>query len=291
MKIKLFAVLTITASIMFASCGTGQLKVKKLKTEIDSLSYALGAARSEGFAQYLQFQLGIDSTQYNDIIKGLAEGYSIKTEDKKKFANLVGRQIGHNLGGMFDDLNQQIFQGDPTNQLNRNSFIAGFVSTSFNKNVLMDMMEAQAYSEVKAQEIQARQMEQNYQEHIELNQKFLAENKQRSGVITTASGLQYEVIVMGNGPKPTASNTVRVHYTGTLIDGTEFDSSVSRGEPAEFGVSYVIQGWVEALQLMPVGSKFKLYIPENLAYGSGGSGSIQPFSTLIFEVELLAIVQ
>jgi len=291
MKIKLFAVLTITASIMFASCGTGQLKVKKLKTEIDSLSYALGAARSEGFAQYLQFQLGIDSTQYNDIIKGLAEGYSIKTEDKKKFANLVGRQIGHNLGGMFDDLNQQIFQGDPTNQLNRNSFIAGFVSTSFNKNVLMDMMEAQTYSEVKAQEIQARQMEQNYQEHIELNQKFLAENKQRSGVITTASGLQYEVIVMGNGPKPTASNTVRVHYTGTLIDGTEFDSSVSRGEPAEFGVSYVIQGWVEALQLMPVGSKFKLYIPENLAYGSGGSGSIQPFSTLIFEVELLAIVQ
>ena len=131
-----------------------------------------------------------------------------------------------------------------------------------------------------------------YKEHIEENERFLAENKNKPGVITTASGLQYEVITMGTGAMPTNANSVRVHYVGTLIDGTEFDSSISRGEPAEFGVPYVIQGWVEALQLMPVGSKFKLYIPENLGYGANGAGEmIQPYSTLIFEVELLEIVR
>jgi len=294
MKTKLFAVLTITASIMFASCGTGQLKVKKLKTEIDSLSYALGAARSEGFAQYLQFQLGIDSTYFNDIIKGLMKGYSINAENKKKYANLVGLQIGHNIGSMYDDLNQQLFQGDSTSKLDRNNFIAGFVSSSFNKNVLMDMMTANEYVGVfqtRQSERMAEANKANYKEQIELNENFLAENKKRAGVITTESGLQYEVIKMGNGPKPTTANTVRVHYTGTLIDGTEFDSSVSRGQPAEFGVPNVIQGWVEALQLMPVGSKFKLFIPENLAYGANSGGAIPPYSTLIFEVELLAIVQ
>ena len=132
----------------------------------------------------------------------------------------------------------------------------------------------------------------NYREYIDENEKFLAENKNKSGVITTASGLQYEVIKMGDGPKPTNANSVRVHYVGTLIDGTEFDSSIRRNEPAEFGVPYVIQGWTEALLLMPVGSKFKLYIPENLGYGADGAGDvIEPYSTLIFEVELLEIVR
>jgi FKBP-type peptidyl-prolyl cis-trans isomerase FklB len=132
----------------------------------------------------------------------------------------------------------------------------------------------------------------NYKDYIAENEAFLAKNKERSGVITTPSGLQYEVIKMGTGPKPTAQSTVKVHYTGTLIDGTEFDSSVKRDSPAQFPVSGVIPGWTEALQLMPVGSKFKLYIPENLAYGARAAGEvIKPFSTLIFEVELLEIVE
>jgi FKBP-type peptidyl-prolyl cis-trans isomerase FklB len=131
-----------------------------------------------------------------------------------------------------------------------------------------------------------------YKDHIAANQAFLEENKKKPGVITTPSGLQYEVIKMGTGPKPTAESTVRVHYTGTLIDGTEFDSSVKRGQPVEFPVIGVIPGWTEALQLMPVGSKFKLYIPENLGYGAQGAGDvIKPYSTLIFEVELLDIVK
>jgi len=131
-----------------------------------------------------------------------------------------------------------------------------------------------------------------YKEHIAANEAYLEKNKEKDGVTTTASGLQYEVIKMGTGPKPTTENTVRVHYVGTLIDGTEFDSSVARNEPAEFAVLGVIPGWSEAVQLMPVGSKFRLVIPENLAYGATGAGEvIKPFSTLVFEVELLEIKQ
>ena len=119
---------------------------------------------------------------------------------------------------------------------------------------------------------------------------FLAENAKKDGVTITDSGLHYEVMVMGDGEKPTAESTVSVHYHGTLIDGAIFDSSVDRGQPAEFPVSGVIAGWTEALQLMPVGSKFKLTVPSALAYGErGAGGAIGPHATLVFEVELLAI--
>ena len=131
-----------------------------------------------------------------------------------------------------------------------------------------------------------------FKDYIAQNEAFLAKNKEKAGVIVTASGLQYEVIKMGTGPKPTAENTVKVHYVGTLIDGTEFDSSVKRNEPAQFPVSGVIPGWTEALQLMPVGSRFKLCLPQSIAYGANGAGEvIRPYSTLIFEVELLEIVK
>ena len=131
-----------------------------------------------------------------------------------------------------------------------------------------------------------------FKEYIAQNEAFLATNKTKAGVTTTASGLQYEVIKMGTGPKPTAQNTVKVHYVGTLIDGTEFDSSIKRNLPAEFPVSGVIPGWTEALQLMPVGSKFKLYLPQSIAYGANVAGDvIKPYSTLVFEVELLEITK
>lgn len=122
-------------------------------------------------------------------------------------------------------------------------------------------------------------------------QAFLVENAKKDGVTVTASGLQYEVLVAGEGEKPAASSTVRTHYHGTLIDGTVFDSSVQRGQPAEFPVNGVIAGWTEALQMMNVGSKWRLTIPYSLAYGErGAGGAIGPYATLVFEVELLAIV-
>jgi len=131
-----------------------------------------------------------------------------------------------------------------------------------------------------------------YKDWIQQNIDFLAKNKEKQGVTTTPSGLQYEVIKMGTGAKPTVENTVRVHYIGTLIDGTEFDSSIKRKVPAEFPIANIIPGWKEALQLMPVGSKFKVYIPQELGYGANGAGqTINPYSTLVFEIELLDIVK
>lgn len=162
---------------------------------------------------------------------------------------------------------------------------------------LMEDMDARNYIMTYVQEREMLRAEQKaildkelYKDHIAQNNEYLEKNKERSGVQVTPTGLQYEVIRMGNGPKPTTQNTVRVHYTGTLIDGSQFDSSVERKEPLEIPVIGVIPGWTEALQLMPVGSKFKLYIPENLAYGASGAGEIKPYSTLIFEVELLEIL-
>ena len=132
--------------------------------------------------------------------------------------------------------------------------------------------------------------EQSSEKTISEGKAFLESNGKRPEVITLKSGLQYEILKEGNGPIPKANNTVKVHYHGTLIDGTVFDSSVQRGQPATFGVTQVISGWVEALQLMPVGSKWKLFIPSNLAYGSQGAGQhIGPHTTLIFDVELLGI--
>jgi FKBP-type peptidyl-prolyl cis-trans isomerase FklB len=137
---------------------------------------------------------------------------------------------------------------------------------------------------------QTKEKEVQKKKNQEVGEKFLATNAQRKGVITLPSGLQYEVMVDGTGEIPKSTDKVKVHYTGTLLDGTVFDSSVQRGEPATFPVTGVIKGWVEALQLMKTGSKWKLFIPSNLAYGDRGTGpKIGPYATLVFEVELLTI--
>lgn len=164
---------------------------------------------------------------------------------------------------------------------------AGIQDVMDEKPLQMSIQEAQTIINQYFQQIQ----EKTHAATIEAGKQFLAENAKRPEVTTTASGLQYEVITEGNGAIPSSSDQVQVHYHGTLINGEVFDSSVRRGEPATFGVTQVIGGWVEALQLMPVGSKWKLFIPSNLAYGAQGAGqSIGPHSTLVFEVELLAIV-
>jgi FKBP-type peptidyl-prolyl cis-trans isomerase FkpA len=166
----------------------------------------------------------------------------------------------------------------------------GMLDAKDGKNTL-DEQAAQGYVMTYMQKRQADQMKKMYGKNIDEGEKFLADNKKRDGVQETASGLQYEVVTMGTGAKPTAVDMVKVHYTGKLLDSTTFDSSVDRGEPVEFGVNQVIQGWQEGLQLMPVGSKFKFYIPYELAYGEQGTGPIPPFSTLVFDVELLDIVK
>lgn len=146
---------------------------------------------------------------------------------------------------------------------------------------------------MKLQQKRMEEEKKQGEENVAKGEKYLSDNAKKEGVQTTPSGLQYEVITMGTGAKPDSTDQVKVHYTGRLIDGTVFDSSVDRGEPAVFPVNRVIPGWVEGLRLMPVGSKFKFHIPSELAYGSGGApgGQIPPNSVLVFEVELLEIMK
>tara|TARA_R110000868_G_scaffold1772_18_gene14161 strand:+ start:873 stop:1616 length:744 start_codon:yes stop_codon:yes gene_type:complete len=168
----------------------------------------------------------------------------------------------------------------------------GFIA-AIQGNMQMDMQEMQTITqaiEAKIREQQAALAAEAGAANIAAGAAFLAENAKREGVMVTDSGLQYEVLSQGEGEKPVAASTVKVHYRGTLLDGTEFDSSYARNEPAVFPLARVISGWTEGLQLMNVGSKFKFYIPHDLAYGERSTGKITSNSTLIFEVELLEVV-
>ena len=178
----------------------------------------------------------------------------------------------------------------PGGEANIDDLIAGFIQAIKGDSAAMKMTPetAQQYLQTYFVEASAKEAAQNK----EAGEKFLAENKTKEGVITTESGLQYKVEKEGTGEKPTAADRVKVHYTSTLLDGTKFDSSVDRGEPAEFGVSQVIRGWTEGLQIMPAGSKYIFWIPSDLAYGERGAGQdIKPNSVLKFEVELLEVIK
>ncbi|AHG74557.1 FKBP-type peptidyl-prolyl cis-trans isomerase [Mannheimia varigena] len=189
----------------------------------------------------------------------------------------IGLQIGQQLLGSGMDVSAEAVARGIYDVLNQNE-------------PAIDLNEVTAALQELGQRAEAAQAEAFKAIDAE-NKAFLEENKKAKGVVVTESGLQYEILTEGTGEKPTATSTVRVHYTGSLIDGTVFDSSVKRGQPAEFPVNGVIRGWTEALQLMPVGSKWRLTIPQELAYGERGAGaSIPPFATLIFEVELLDIL-
>ncbi|HDR1021924.1 TPA: FKBP-type peptidyl-prolyl cis-trans isomerase [Pasteurella multocida] len=189
----------------------------------------------------------------------------------------IGLQIGQQLLESQLDVTAEAVAKGIFDVLNQNA-------PALELNEVSQALQALQQQAVEAQQAQFKEIE-------AAGKQFLAENAQKDGVKTTESGLQYEVLVEGNGKVPAREDKVRVHYTGTLIDGTVFDSSVRRGQPAEFPVNGVIAGWIEALSMMPVGSKWRLTIPHNLAYGERGAGaSIPPFSTLVFEVELLDIL-
>ncbi|MDE3273871.1 FKBP-type peptidyl-prolyl cis-trans isomerase [Pseudoalteromonas sp. G4] len=190
----------------------------------------------------------------------------------------IGLQMGEQL------------KSNPFEGLNLNSVFEGMKDAYTGADFQVEIPAIQAAFEEINAEITKRREEEAKVLAAE-GESFLAENAKRAEVTVTASGLQYEVLTTGEGDKPTAESTVRTHYHGTLINGDVFDSSYDRGQPAEFPVGGVIKGWTEALQMMPVGSKWRLYVPHDLAYGERGAGaSIAPFSTLIFDVELLDIV-
>src|SRR4051812_18678607 len=190
----------------------------------------------------------------------------------------VGRQMGEQLAS------------NPFEGVDAEAVAQGVLDALNGKDSQVDRPELEEAFRTIGARMQEKQQAQT-KAQARVGETFLAENAKKDGITVTDSGLQYEVVTMGTGPKPTAQSRVKTHYHGTLIDGTVFDSSYNRGEPIDFAVGGVIAGWTEALQLMPVGSKWRLYIPHNLAYGERGAGaSIAPFSALIFDVELLDIV-
>lgn len=289
-KVTFIMALAVAAGL--ASC-TAQSPKANLKTDIDSLSYAIGMARTEGWTQYLA-QQGVDSTGMADFIKGFNEGAS--KISKKDAAYMQGLQVGQMVSKQWvEGFNQQIFGGDSTQTLSRENLLAGFIAGVVGKGI-MTKEQAQTFMQTQMEAVKEKATEKKYADNKAAGEKFLAENKTKEGVVTTESGLQYKVITKGNGAIPADSSKVKVHYKGTLIDGTEFDSSYKhknkdgKSEPASFRANQVIKGWTEALTMMPVGSKWELYIPYDLAYGARETGGqIKPFSTLIFEVELLGI--
>ena len=199
------------------------------------------------------------------------------TTDKQKVSYMVGMDLGRNLTQIQDELDVAIL-------------VQGLQDTLAGRPTKLTEEQANEVKQGFMQKLQARAVEERTAQaaaNRSEGEAFLAENKNKPGVRSTDSGLQYQVITEGRGAKPAATDRVRVHYTGTLLDGTKFDSSVDRGTPAEFALNGVIPGWTEALQLMSVGSKYKLFIPSELAYGENGTpGPIGPNATLIFEVEL-----
>jgi len=203
--------------------------------------------------------------------------------------NTLSDSAGYAIGILVGENNKQQIQTAPGGEeINLEAMVAAFRQATLGEEGIMTSEEADQIIRNYFEAEGAKQGQLNLEE----GNAFLEQNKSRSEVKTTPSGLQYEILEEGDGPVPAAEDQVRVHYHGTLIDGTVFDSSVDRGEPAVFGVNQVIPGWTEALQLMPVGSKWKVYIPAELAYGErGAGGAIEPNSTLIFEVELLEIVK
>lgn len=229
-----------------------------------------------------------------EFLKGIQEAISANDAQAAYHAGIVTG--GEMTGKFFPYFVQQLYgaKGDAKKDINKEAFMAGMIAAA-NKDSLA-MKDPSGYMEGKMRAAQEKvraeqvaEMKMQYAEQIAAGNKFMADNKTKAGVITTPSGLEYKIVKEGTGPKPTKDDIVKVHYHGTLMDGTVFDSSVQRKEPAMFGVGQVIPGWTEALQLMPVGSKWIVYVPAELGYNEQAQGAIQPFSPLIFEVELLSI--
>ena len=280
------AVAIAVATMM--SCGNNPKP--SLKSDVDTLSYAIGMSQSQGLMDYLANAKGVDTTYIAEFLQGVNDGANA-ADDKKKAAYFAGIEIGQQIANnMMKGLNYNLFGEDSTQTVSLNNFMAGFVSGVTGKDSKMTVNEADSVAEVLFQRIKAKSQEKQFGANKAEGAKFLAANAKKEGMKTLPCGVQYKVLKDGNGAMPADTSIVVVNYEGRLIDGTVFDSNKSHGgEPATFRVGQVIKGWQEALKAMPVGSEWEIYIPQELAYGANQQGNIPPFSLLIFKVELLEV--
>ena len=284
--------LTVVASVAIAaaaltSCGNSTPKAD-LKNDVDSMSYAIGMAQTQGLKDYLVGRMGVDTTYIDEFVRGLNEGANAG-DDKKKAAYYAGIQIGQQIANqMVKGINYEAFGDDSTQTISLKNFMAGFVSGTTGKKGLMTPEQAMKVANEKMKVIKTQTMEKRYGDNKKKGEEFLAENAKKEGVKTLPGGVQYKVVKEGNGPIPADTSLVKVHYVGrTLEKDGEFDNSYNRKEPVTMRCNQVIKGFTEALVHMPEGSIWEIYIPQELAYGEREQGKIKPFSTLIFKLELI----
>ncbi len=284
-KLMFVAAMAMSAAI-FTGCGNSTPKAN-LKSDVDTLSYVFGMARTQGLKEYLS-QTGVDTTYMADFIKGLNEGAN-SGDDKKKAAYYAGIQIGQQIANQWvSGMNHELFGEDSTKTISLKNLMAGFVS-GIKGNGLMTVDSAQNVATAMMQSIKAKELEKTYGSNKEAGEKFLAANKTKEGVKTLPSGVQYKVIKEGNGAIPADTSLVKVHYEGKTVEGKVFDSSYQRGEPINLRCNQTIKGWTDAMVHMPAGSVWEVYIPQELAYGEREQGDIKPFSALIFKIELIEV--
>ena len=299
MKKLTFVAAMAIAAAMFTSCGNGTPKAN-LKSDVDSMSYAIGMDQSDGLKEYLVDRLQIDTAYMNDFIKGLNDGANAG-DDKKKAAYYAGIQIGQSIATqMMPGVNREAFGNDSTKTVSLKNLMAGFVAGATGKNQKMDLEQARQTMNAIMSKIKAETAMKEFAPNKEAGEKFLAENGKKEDVKTLEveydqldgtkgkSFIQYKVIKEGSGAMPKDTSMVKVHYEGKTIDGKVFDSSYGK-EPADMRVNQVIKGFTQALVHMPEGSIWEVYIPQELAYGERQAREIQPFSALIFKVELLKV--
>ena len=287
---KISVIVAAVAALVMASCGNGTPKAD-MKNDVDSLSYAIGMAQTQGLQDYLVMRMGVDTTYMDEFVKGLNEGVNTGS-DKKKQAYYAGLQIGQQVSEqMIKGLNMELFGEDSTQTVSLKNFMAGFVAGTLKKDGKMTMEEATKYAETTMRTVKARQMEKNFGENKKAGEEFLAAKAKEEGVKKIeGTGVLYEVLTEGNGEIPADTSVVKVRYEGSLIDGTVFDGNMDAKEPMSIRCTNVIQGWTAALTHMPVGSKWKVYIPQEMAYGEREAGDkIKPFSTLVFVIDLVGI--
>ena len=290
MKQLAFVAAIAIAAATLASCGNSTPKAD-LKNDVDTMSYAMGMAQTQGLKDFLVGRMQIDTTYMDDFIKGLNDGANAG-DDKKKAAYYAGIQIGQQISNqMIKGINSEVYGQDSTKSISLKNFMAGFVAGTTGKTdkVKMTVEQAQQIAQTKMMAIKAKNMEQQYGPNKAAGEKWLAANKKKEGVKTLPSGVQYKVIKVGTGAMPKDTSTVVVNYEGKTIDGKVFDSSYKRGEPITLKANQVIKGWTDALVHMPVGSVWEVYIPQELAYGDREQGQIKPFSALIFKIELVKL--
>ena len=283
----------LAAFIEAQKTGKPALKLEKpaMANAGDSIGYEFGIAQSMGLDQYAAQQFNVEKDKLGKFAEGILSRTTANPDDKETSAFNSGFQVGGQIVSMAQSFSKDYYSADPDMHIDPSIVACGIVAGLKGQTEITPDSASRHFQAVIA-ERQALNKERLYGPNRVAGEKFLEENKVKDGVKTTASGLQYKVLTMGTGEIPTITSKVNVDYEGKLIDGKVFDSSYERGQPTSFRVNQVIKGWTEALQLMPVGSEWELYIPYQLAYGENEAGkTIKPYSALIFKVKLHGIEQ